>query len=337
MVILSTFALLVSAYFIANGYYNKPIFYALLAGGIYIPISSIAGFFDGSFRAENKFKFSLIREIIYQFLRMSLVPLSIFLLMKRGLESQSLTAAIILILSLCFFLTFIFSYFIYKRKIIFSKEKKSKLLNEEKDSLKKFIWPITLTVLSGVFFGYIDTIMLGHFVTSEFIGYYSSAFSLIASAATIISFSSGAMFPILARLKGRQLERGFRKTRLITFGISFFSAIATFIFGKYLILIVYGQEYISAVPVLQLFALFVLIGPIISLYDTYFTSQERTKVIAVLLIISTFINIGLNLMFITYGLKFGMFEALLGAATATIISKLIYLFGLGLFKRLKKI
>ena len=88
-----------------------------------------------------------------------------------------------------------------------------------------------------------------------------------------------------------------------------------------------------AVPLLQIFSLFVLIGPLIGLYDAYFTSQERTKVIAFLLIITTGINISLNWAFITYGLRFGMFEALIGATIATLISRGVYLIGLGFVKK----
>jgi len=330
-----TLVLLGSAYFIANNYYDKPIFYALLVGGLYLPLASMTGFFEGTFRAANKFKFVLFKELIFQFVRMSLVPLAIFFFLRKGLEAPVLLGGIIFVLSLCFFVAFVFSYFVYRKRVKFSKEKKSRLLLEEKASLKKFIWPITLTVLSGVFFGYIDTIMLGHFVTGEFIGYYAAAFSLVASVAAIIGFTSGALFPIFARLKGKKLESGFRKTRLITLLISLAAAIVTFVLAKYLVLIAYGGDYLLAVLILQIFSLFILLGPIIGLYDAYFTSQERTKVIAFLLIITTMINIGLNWLFITQGLKIGMYEALIGAAIATLISKGVYLVGLGFWKRFR--
>jgi O-antigen/teichoic acid export membrane protein len=336
IVLLASLVLLASAYFVANNYYNKPIFYALLIGGIYLPISSFLGFFDGIFRAANKFKYLLVKEIIFQFLRFSLVPFAIFFLLKANVGGDLLVASIILLLSICMVGALLFFISSAKRKIIFIKEKITILSLKEKKNMNKFIWPITLTVLSGVFFGYIDTIMLGHFVSGEFIGYYAAAFSLVASAAAIIGFASGALFPIFARLKGRKLETGFRKTRSIILLISLTAAIITILLAKYVILLAYGKEYLIAVPILQIFSLFVLIGPLIGLYDTYFTSQERTKVIALLLIITTGINIGLNWAFITYGLRFGMFEALIGATVATLISRIIYLFGLGFAKRFRK-
>ena len=336
IVLLTTLVLLGAAYFVATNYYNKPIFYALLVGGLYLPISSLLGFFDGIFRATNKFNLILIKEVLYQFLRLSLVPLAIFFLLKTSMKENLLLAIIIFMLSICLGISLGVLVFFSKNKISFLKSKEKKLTFFEKKNLIKFTLPVTFIVLSGVFFGYIDTLMLGHFVTGEFIGYYAAAFSLVASVSAIIGFSSGALFPIFARLKGKKLETGFRKTRLITFLISLAAAIVTFFLAKCLVLIAYGKDYLTSVFLLEIFTIFVLIGPIISLYEAYFTSQERTKAIAILLIITTLINIVLNILFITYGLRFGMYEAILGAAIATLISRGIYLLGLGFWKKFKK-
>jgi len=336
VVLIVSIVLLSLAYFISHTYYHKPLFYALLVGGIYLPISSFIGFFDGIFRATNKFKYILIKEIVFQVLRFSLVPLSVFFLLKANLGNELFLASMMLLLTICLGVSLLVFIFFVRKKVSFIKVKKVSLSKKEKKNLARFIWPITLTILSGAFFGYIDTIMLGRFVSGEFIGYYAAAFSLVASIASIISFSSGAVFPIFARLKGKKLETGFRKTRLITLAISLLAAIATFFLAKFIILVAYGKDYLTALPVLKIFALFVLIGPIIGLYDIYFTSQEKTKVIAFLLVITTFLNIGLNWWFITYGLRFGMYEAILGAAIATLISRGVYLLGLGFWKRFKK-
>lgn len=335
MVAIASLVLLVSAYLVANNYYNKPIFYALLVGGLYLPISSFLEFFNGIFRATNKFKYLLIKEIVFQFLRFGLVPLAIFFFLKANLGSELLISLIIFLLTICLGFSLLVFMFFAKRKIDFIKEKRTELSKKEKKNMNKFIWPITLTVLSGAFFGYIDTIMLGYFVTGEFIGYYVAAFSLVSSAAVIIAFASGALFPIFARLKGKQLEIGFRKARTITVLMSLIAVSIIFLFSKYVILITYGGDYAFAIPIFQILSLFILIGPTIGLYDMYFTSQERTKVIAFLLIGTTIINIGLNWAFITSGLRFGMFEALMGAVIATLISRGIYLLGLVFVKRFR--
>ena len=336
IVLFATIVLLSLAYFVAKFYYHKPIFYALLVGGLYLPLSSFLGFFEGIFRATNRFKYILIKEILYQFLRFGLIPISIFFLLKTNISQESLIASIILILSLCFSTSLLFLLIFSRKKVNFIKLKKQSLSPKDKSGLRKFILPLILTVLSGAFFGYIDMVMLGHFVTSEFVGYYSAAFSLIASAATILSFSFGALLPIFSRLRKKQVNLGFKRVLIINFVFSFIAALVTFFLAKYVVLVAYGISYLPSISLLKAFAIFLLFGSTISIYEMYFTSQEKTKVLAILVVISTLINISLNFVFINYGLRFGMFEAIFGACIATLISRALYLIGLIILKKIIK-
>jgi len=214
----------------------------------------------------------------------------------------------------------------------FRNVKKQELNLEEVRGVWKFIWPLSATIAFGLFFSSIDMVMLGHYVASEFIGFYQVAFSLISSATTIIAFSGVAMLPLFSRLKGRKLERGFKRVFYVTLLISLLALIFTFLISDYLILIIYGSEYALASTYLRVLSALFISFPLIALYQTYYTSQERTKIIAALLIMSTIVNIILNYAFINIGLNYSMYYAVLGACTATIISRYGYLAGLILFK-----
>jgi len=207
---------------------------------------------------------------------------------------------------------------------------------KEKLGLKRFILPLSVTALSGVFFGYIDQIMLGHYVQSAFIGFYQASFNLVASAATIVAFSGAALFPIFARLKGRRLEKGFRKVRNITALLSILATIATFILAPVIIKLIYGPAYVTATIYLQIFSVLIISFPLIALYTTYYTSQKRTKIISVLLIASTVLNVVLNYILINIGLNYSMSYAVIGACMATVISRYSYLGGLVLARRWKR-
>ena len=291
--------------------------------------------FFGLFKSNNNFKQPLTKEIIVQVLRFGLVPLGIFLFLKGNLSNESIIAGIVLILIFCYGCGLFFLTFCSKRKLPFLNSKEQRLNKKEKKHLYFFMLPLSVTALSGVFFGYIDTIMLGHFVSGEYIGYYWAAFSLIASASAIINFAGIALFPIFARLKGESLEKAFRKTINITFLISLVGAVITFFFAPLIIKIIYGSEYLSSIILLKVFSFLLIILPLTSVYDSYLISQEKTKVLAVLLVISTLINIVLNYFFIVFGLKFSENWAVIGACIATIISRYFYLFGLKMFRRRK--
>jgi len=328
LVILASFVLLALAYYISNGYYNKPIFYALLAGGIYLPIVSLLGFVETAFKANNNFREPFFKEFLFQAIRLIFVPLAIFLFIKSSFSNEAIITGTILVLAFSYFLTLIFLIIMSKYNLNFLKAKKVKLTSIENKNLKRFIIPLTATALSGVFFGYIDTIMLGHFVTGEFIGYYGSAFSLIGAGSVIIGFAGAALFPIFSRLKGQKLEKAFKKTFNFILIISIIGAILSFFLAPIIINIIYGQEYSSSIILLRLFSLLLIVLPLTGIYDSYFMSQERTKILAILLISTTIINIVLNYFFIVFGLKFGMMQAVIGACMATIISRYVYFFGM---------
>ncbi len=322
----SSFVLLISAYFISNYYYNKPIFYALLAGGLYLPVGGILGYFEGTLITMNIFRYSTIKELIFQILRLALVPIGILYLFKINLDPSLIVAGIILILTFCYAIALIFIKINLTKKAFFLKGKKGKLTIKEKIGIKKFILPLSVTALSGMFFGYVDTLMLGHYVESVYIGYYGAAFGLIGAASALLSFIPAAVFPIFSRLKEKSLEKMFKKIRNFMILISTLAAVFTFFLAEY-ILLIYGQEYLPATIFLKTFSILIIILPLIGLYSSYFVSQEKTKIIAKMLIISTLINILLNWAFISYGLRFGMMEAVLGACIATIISRVFYLGG----------
>ena len=79
---------MVSAYFIANNYYDKPVFFALLAGGLYIPFATLSRFIESVYLANNNFKFPMVKEVIFQGIRLLVIPLMIFSFVIFGCEKD---------------------------------------------------------------------------------------------------------------------------------------------------------------------------------------------------------------------------------------------------------
>lgn len=326
--------LLASAYYVSNFYYKKPIFFALLAGALYIPAMSLVSFVEQLFKSTNNFRMPLVKEIIFQILRLILIPLGILVLLKTNISNSGIVAMMILILTMCYFISLLIFLIVAKKKLSFLKGKSEKLNSSDVRELRRFILPMSLTVLSGIFFGYIDTLMLGHFVESSYIAYYGAAFSLVGSAIAIISFTSAALFPLFSKLEGISLEKLFRKSRNITILISLASGIFTFFVAYYIVRLAYGVAYLNSVAVLKLFAILVFILPISGIYDNYIFSRGKTKFLAILIALSTILNIGFNYFGITYGIAhYGAIGGVYGACAATILSRIIYLFGVIEFRK----
>ena len=329
LVLITGVVLIIGAYFIAHFYYNKPIFYALLAGGIYIPISGMLGFVENMFKAEDRFKIPLLKEILFQVTRLIIVPLAILLFLKSGLSDGGVVAMTILALVASYSVALLYIAIRARKKIGFLQVKSKDLNKEEINDVKKFLYPLSTTALAGMFFGYIDVLMLGHFVAENYIAYYSAAFSLAAGATAIISFMSTALMPIFSRKTGKALEEIFRKTRNLTATISVLAGLFTYFVSWYVVRYTYGVAYLDAVPVLKFFSIMIALMPITALYRSYYTSQKKTLTLAYLLVGSAFLNIVLNIFGIIYGLHhYGAMGAIFGATIATIISRISYLIGL---------
>lgn len=297
-------------------FYQKPIGLAIVAGAAYITGVSLLGMFSGFFQAENNFRITFYRELVFQTLRLIIVPISIFYIMAR---SDSFTLFIIFIsLAICYFLALLFL------KLNLGQYSGKKLNKKQKKEVNKFIVPLGALALSGTFFGYIDIIMLGRFVESQFIAYYQAAFALVGSGLTILSFSA-VLFPIFSRLKGSRLKNGFKKAIIVTIPIALLGFLAVLVLAPIAVKLIYNSDYIPTILILQFFSILFLIDPFINIYYSYYLSLGKSLFIAKILIISTVVNVILNFFLIKYLIVYGSYYGVFGAVIATILSRVVYI------------
>ncbi|MGC9309562.1 MAG: flippase [Candidatus Nanoarchaeia archaeon] len=323
LILISATSLLILSYPLAYYYFQKPIFYALLAGSLYLSMMSLEAVFKGLFHARNNFKKTFYNEALFQFFRLTLVPLIVFLSIGY-VRVEFLLLFIFLSLSFCFFLSFLYIFISAMRKINFLKLKQEKLDKKEKKILNKFIIALSAMTVSSTLFGHIDMLILGRYVGSEFIGFYRAAYSLIISAAPLINFS-GALFPLFSRLNGNKSRRGLMRSLKLNLLMSVPLSILVISIAPIVVKIVYGSEYLPSINILRIFSILIIILPVIGLFSSYLISQNKPARVAKSLIISTILNITLNYIFIISLLPYGYLPAVYGAAIATIISKFFYL------------
>ncbi len=330
LTIIVAFLLLISSKYIANNFYQKPIFLALLGGALYLVFNEISGFLKSLLHASNNFSSVLKRELIFQVSRIILVPLAVIFAIRNSLSNELNLMMVILFLSFSLFLASLMMFFDVKKT--YSKEiriKRTEILSEkQKRIVNKFLLATAVLSLSGVFFGDIDKVMLGVFVSGEFIGYYTAAFSLVGALAGLAGFSSIVLLPIFSKLKGKRLEDGFKKSIRITVLLSIGAFLATLALSYIAILIIYGKEYLAAVNILRTLSLLLFITPAIAIYQSYHISQGKPNLVAKFLVLSTVLNVILNYALITSLLPYGNLTAVYGAVIATIVSQFVYLGGM---------
>ena len=331
LIAISILSLVVLANFISNTYYQKPLFLALVFGSFYILFSGISVMLKASFEAINDFKVIFYQEVLFQLVRILLIPLSILFLIKSMVSGSIVVSYVILGLSFSYLVSLIF-FTSHHKKIPFLKEKATNLTKIEKSRLKKFVLAIFFIILSGVFFSYIDRVILGYFVEAEFVGYYSAAFSLISSASILVTFST-ALLPIFSRLNIKKLKSLYEKTLGIVIAFSTALFLLFLIFSPLIIKIVFGNEYLPTIGVLRLFSAMLILIPLISLSATYLVASGRPEIVSKFLVISTIMNIVLNYILISQFVAFGQIYAVYGSIIATIISNVFYMISLMIYKK----
>jgi len=316
--------LLATAKLVSQNYYNKPIYLALIAGCFYIVFSGINVIFQSILQARNDFKPLLHRDLLVQLVKLTLVPFLVVFALKFSLDNEQILFLIISGLSFTYFVSATLLFFSPNCKNFLEGIGKKKITLNDKKNVNRFALASSATLLSGIFFGYIDIIMLGYFVPSEFIGYYQAAFSFVSAIIPIISFST-SLLPVFSGLELDNLERLFGKALLISSLISFATFLALVLFSKEIILLVFGLDYLSAVNILRVFAVMIVTIPVITIYSTYFNSRGKPFIVTKALIVSTVANVILNYALISYFVKYGFLYALYGAAIATLISRMVYM------------
>lgn len=331
-VFLVSLVLFFSAKFISTNYYNKPISLALYAGSAYVLFVGFVSLIQSVLQANNFFRPIFLREIIFQLIRLILIPLLILFLIKNTTDNEIILFAIIISLAITYFLSGIFLLFhkgINCYKIFSQRGMLSKL---DKKTLRKFILFVSATILSGVFFGYIDIIMLGKFVSSEYIAFYNVAFNFIGAIIPLVSFST-ALLPTFTKLNSLQSELFFKRIVKFSLIFSFLGFLILFVLAPYLIFFIFGEQYAPSSNLLKLFSLLLIFSAITEIYLVYFTAKGNPQFITFSLIVSTILNIILNYILISSLVKYGFIYAVYGATFATIISRGVYLFFLIFFKR----
>jgi O-antigen/teichoic acid export membrane protein len=306
-------------------YYGKPIFYALIAGAIYILASVVLSMLDPILITKNNFRGTLFKEIIFQTTRLIVVTILVFYSLQMGQEA--ITTIIILGLSLSAFISILISLLIFKKdlaEIVSFKAKK--ISSDSRKKINVFIKALSLTFLSGIFFSYIDVFFLGRFASSENIGYYKAALSLIYSSVMLISFSL-ALLPIFSKLDKKRAIIALKKSVRVNLFISAAGVLASYFLANLLIKLIYGAYYSPAVLIFQVFTLLLITEPLISIYSSFHISQNNPKKVTKAIIYSTLINLFLNtasVIFVT-SQNLGGYTLVIGVSIATVLSRFVYL------------
>jgi len=295
--------------------FNKPeLTLPLRITGIFLFLQSIADFLDSIFTAFQRFEYPLLRHVIFETARLAIVPAFIFL----GFS----VAGTILGMSLSLTGAFVASAYIFKKHYSYLLRGERKDI--DKKEITRFLGYLTIGSLSGVFYGYVDSIMLGIFMESKYIGFYKSAYIIIFGFIGLISLT-GVLLPIFTQLEGKDLKNALEKVSKYSFMLSFPCAVGITFLAEEMIRLIYGEAYLPALTPLYVLTLLILVNPVEN-FGVLFTAKGKPEYPTKLNIISSSLNVVLNYVLI---INIGM----VGAAIATVFSRYFNTIGLFLISR----
>lgn len=307
---------------IAYQIYHKPLlFYPLLFSCLFVIVESLWSLCCTAFIATNYLKPWPLLNLLLQISKISFSVLFI-LLFSYGFKVSGIFIGFFISGAIVLFLALIL---LYKKNKDIVKTKPKKIDLSRVNKYWKFM---ILSSISLAFFTSLDTLILGGFVSSEYIGYYRASSSLIFTLASLLSLSS-IFLPIFTQINGKRFERGFNKTLRYLLIISIPITVGLILLANHLILFVYGKEYLQAVFSLYSLSLIIISTPLIDLYSTILQSREKSKIVGNSVLFSLSLNIILSLL-VVFLFKGNFQNIVMGVGFATSLSR-IFLLGILIF------
>lgn len=181
-------------------------------------------------------------------------------------------------------------------------------------NILKSSWPLMLASAASFIYLRIDQVMIGKMLGDYEVGLYAAAVKLVEVWYFIPGIICASLFPAI--VNARKIDRIVYKNRLkalylLMLGIAFFIAIFSTFLAPWLISFLFGEAYLAAISILQIY-IWSSIGMFVGVaINQYFLSENYSGLIFFYNFLSMAVNVVLNLILIP---RFG----LIGAAAATL-------------------
>ena len=189
--------------------------------------------------------------------------------------------------------------------------------------------PLFLSAIATIIFTRIDQIMIQSMLSMKEVGIYSIAVRIFESWILLPVIISTSILPIIVKyqLKNKILYHKFL-TKIMSYLVwsCILFSIITYFFGKSVIIIVFGFEYLNSAAVLNILVWASIFSSMGSISTRYFIVEKIENKIFIRTFMGAIINIILNFILIK---KFGIN----GAAISTLISLIIINYFLDLFDK----
>lgn len=185
-------------------------------------------------------------------------------------------------------------------------------------------WPLMLGALLTALYSRFDQFLIKYYLNIDELGIYGTSIILSSIWYVVPSLIVPVLYPKIVQLKKENNDEKYAITLTLLYGIlnyaALFVIIFTLIFGDYIVLELYGEEYARSIPIL-----YVLIFNQIILFQSHLTTsvlilEEREKYLFKIKLVSVISNIVLNILFLAnFGVIYAAFSLIISAFFSWIV------------------
>lgn len=154
-------------------------------------------------------------------------------------------------------------------------------------------FPFAIHYIIGNIFLNIDTLILAYFVSQQDLALYQSGIRIIIGAGLLLTIVNSIYLPLLS--KETHL---IKKTKELNFYLLFIGCVITFpflFFPQYIILTIYGSDFLPAVELFRIFGIIIFLRIIGSSYGIVLSVSNKQIYRAIALIVSIVFMFGLDI------------------------------------------
>jgi stage V sporulation protein B len=317
LTIVSSLALLIGAYPLSHYVFKDVnLFLPLVILSFYVFFISLTSFFESLFFIKKNVKYLSVKEFFSIIFRVvCIIAIWFFVLPNSKLNWIFISLA-------CFSIfAFIFIFYFSKKKYaLLFKEKECEI---DKKDISRFILFTNVQNISLLVLAHVSIILLGIFLTSEFVGYYNSSWVLVSGIISLLFSFSYIFLPIFTNAKEETFQAILKKIFRISIVVALPISFGLSLLSKFFIITIYGEAYLPSVASLSVLSFIIPLMMGINLTLDAFSARNKQKKFATIILLFASALILLNCFFISFLSKFSGEITILGIS---ILNAILWIF-----------
>jgi O-antigen/teichoic acid export membrane protein len=192
-------------------------------------------------------------------------------------------------------------------------------------TLISFGTPVFVTSIAGIFLGWTDSLMIGYFMSEEWVGYYNAVLPILWILGLAISSLAAMLFPTFSELRASgslYIEKVLNRSLKYAFYLLIPICAGGLILAEPIVKILFGQSYAPASAAFQVLIFGALFLGLRYITDSYLSGIGRPGIIAKIVMGAAGANVIMNWLFVQWW-------GIAGAGLSTSVSLgVIFLFSL---------